>query len=85
MPVIEILGRERSNYLSHAGWRRGVKDRCFLEGENVQKPGVSICPMSFERSGLSGTKYAELIEVKYQTFATWLQKRKRERGAYMKV
>lgn len=39
----------------------------------------------FELSGLSGCKYAELVGVKYQTFATWLQKRKRARGAYPKL
>src|SRR2546427_2522996 len=39
----------------------------------------------FERSGLSGAKYAELVGVKYQTFATWAQKRRRGRGAYAKV
>ena len=31
----------------------------------------------FERSGLSGKKFSELSGVKYQTFATWLQKRRR--------
>jgi hypothetical protein len=38
-----------------------------------------------ERSGLSGGKYAELVGVKYQTFATWVQKRRRARGSYPKV
>ena len=32
----------------------------------------------FERSGLSGKKFAELTGIKYQTFATWLQKRRRQ-------
>jgi hypothetical protein len=36
----------------------------------------------FERSGLTGQKFAELVGVKYQTFATWAQKRRRARGAY---
>jgi hypothetical protein len=35
----------------------------------------------FERSGLSGPKFAVLAGLKYQTFATWVQKRKRQRGA----
>ena len=35
----------------------------------------------FERSGASGQKFAELIGVKYQTFATWVQQRKRQRAA----
>jgi hypothetical protein len=36
----------------------------------------------FERSALSGQKFAELVGVKYQTFATWAQKRRRQSGAY---
>ena len=31
----------------------------------------------FEQSGISATKFAELVGIKYQTFATWLQKRRR--------
>ena len=31
----------------------------------------------FDQSGLSGTKFAELAGIKYQTFASWLQKRRR--------
>lgn len=34
----------------------------------------------FERSGLSGKKFAALVGVKYQTFATWAQKRRRQTG-----
>ncbi len=30
----------------------------------------------FDRSGLSGAKFAGLAGIKYQTFATWLQKRR---------
>lgn len=33
----------------------------------------------FERSGASGQKFAELAGIKYQTFATWVQRRRRER------
>lgn len=39
---------------------------------------------AFERSGLSGQAFAEHIGVKYPTFATWVQKRKRARGEYPK-
>lgn len=39
----------------------------------------------FERSGLSGQKFAELAGIKYQTFATWAQKRRRQRGTYPAV
>ncbi len=32
----------------------------------------------FERSGLSGWKFAALVGIRYQTFAAWVAKRKRE-------
>ena len=35
----------------------------------------------FERSGLSGAKFAALTGIKYSTFASWLQKRRRRGGA----
>jgi hypothetical protein len=35
----------------------------------------------FERSGLSGQKFAALVGIKYPTFATWAQRRRRQRGA----
>jgi DNA-binding transcriptional regulator YiaG len=34
----------------------------------------------FERSGLSGAKFAALVGIKYPTFATWTQRRRRVRG-----
>ena len=37
---------------------------------------------AFERSGLSGTKFAAVAGVNYQTFASWVQKRRRTTGAY---
>jgi hypothetical protein len=39
----------------------------------------------FERSGLTGQKFAEVVGIKYQTFATWAQKRRRQQGAYPEV
>src|SRR5215831_721498 len=33
----------------------------------------------FDKSGLSGAKFAEISGVKYSTLAYWLQKRRRER------
>jgi hypothetical protein len=35
----------------------------------------------FEKSGLSGVKFAELAGVKYQTLATWVKKRRGHPGA----
>jgi transposase-like protein len=34
----------------------------------------------FERSGLSGKKFAALVGIKYSTFANWVQQRRRKRG-----
>ncbi len=34
----------------------------------------------FERSGLSGAKFAELAGIKYQTFAAWVVRRRKRRG-----
>lgn len=34
----------------------------------------------FERSGLPATQFAALAGVRYQTFATWVQKHRRERA-----
>lgn len=36
----------------------------------------------YARSGVSGPKFAALCGVKYQTFANWLQVRKRQRNEY---
>ena len=35
----------------------------------------------FERSGLSGVKFAALTGIKYATFASWMQRRRRGRRA----
>jgi hypothetical protein len=35
----------------------------------------------YERSGLGGQEFASLSGIKYQTFATWVQRRRRKRGA----
>lgn len=36
----------------------------------------------FERSALSGPKFAKVAGIKYQTFASWIQKRRRSTGTY---
>lgn len=38
----------------------------------------------YERSGLSGPKFAALCGVKYQTFAAWLARRKSQRRTHPK-
>lgn len=35
----------------------------------------------FERSGMSGVAFAGFIGIKYQTFASWAQRRRRKRNA----
>ena len=37
---------------------------------------------AYERSGLTGPKFAKVAGVCYQTFAGWMQKRRRTRGDY---
>ncbi len=37
---------------------------------------------AFEKSGMSGQAFARHIGVKYPTFASWIQKRRRDRGDY---
>jgi len=39
----------------------------------------------FECSGLSGVRFAELTGLKYQTLASWMQRRRRRRGASAQV
>ena len=36
----------------------------------------------FENSGLPGTQFAKRHGLNYQTFASWVQKRRRDRGEY---
>lgn len=36
----------------------------------------------FEESGMTGQAFARHVGVKYPTFASWIQKRRRERGGY---
>jgi|APTNR8051073442_1049403.scaffolds.fasta_scaffold07442_3 hypothetical protein len=38
----------------------------------------------FERSGMKGLPFARMAGVNYQTFASWMQKRRRARGGYPK-
>ena len=37
----------------------------------------------YERSGLSGKEFTALVGIKYQTFATWAQKRRRQQPGAM--
>jgi len=39
----------------------------------------------FEQSGMSGQQFAKLHGIKYPTFASWNQKRRRSRGTYPEV
>jgi DNA-binding transcriptional regulator YiaG len=46
------------------------------------KEGREVLLDEFEKSGLTGQKFAAVVGIKYQTFATWAQKRRRQRGSY---
>jgi transposase-like protein len=37
---------------------------------------------AFEQSGIPGTRFAKEHGINYQTFATWIQRRRRKRGDY---
>jgi hypothetical protein len=37
---------------------------------------------AFEQAGISGKAFARLHGVNYQTFASWIQSRRKERGLY---
>lgn len=37
----------------------------------------------FERSGMKGVPFARMAGINYQTFASWIQKRRRARGDYL--
>lgn len=39
----------------------------------------------FERSGMKGLPFARMAGVNYQTFASWIQKRRRARGDYAEM
>ncbi len=39
---------------------------------------------AFEQSGMSGQAFAKQVGIKYAIFATWIQKRRRECGKYLK-
>lgn len=39
----------------------------------------------FERSGMKGLPFARMAGVNYQTFASWIQKRRRFRGDYARM
>ena len=36
----------------------------------------------FERSGLKGAAFARMTGLQYQTFASWIQRRRHKRGDY---
>lgn len=39
----------------------------------------------YERSGMSGPEFAQYLGIKYQTFATWVQKRRTKKGGGLVV
>lgn len=65
---------------------------CKIDGEIIKTDCIGRIRVScehreklldtFESSGMSGQKFAEHCGVKYTTFASWVQKRRRERNEY---
>ena len=65
---------------------------CKIDGEIIKTDCIGRIRVScehreklldtFESSGMSGQKFAEHCGVKYTTFASWVQKRRRERNKY---
>lgn len=52
--------------------KRDVRGRMRVSVERRQR-----LLAEYEQSGLSARKFTELVGIKYQTFANWLQKRRR--------
>jgi len=65
---------------------------CKTDGEMIKTDCIGRIRVScehreklldtFETSGMSGQKFADHYGVKYTTFASWIQKRRRERNEY---
>jgi hypothetical protein len=60
----------------HPFWQRALAPSC---GDFVLAREQLLD--EFERSGLSGQQFAELVGIKYTTLATWAQERRRQCGA----
>jgi len=69
-----------------------MTELCKVDGELIKTDCIGRIRVSpqhreklldtFETSGMSGQKFAEHCGVKYTTFASWIQKRRRERSGY---
>jgi hypothetical protein len=65
---------------------------CKIDGEIIKTDCIGRIRVScehreklldtFDSSGMSGQKFAEHCGLKYTTFASWIQKRRRERNEY---
>ena len=65
---------------------------CKIDGELIKTDCMGRIRVSsehreklldtFESSGMSGQKFADHYGVKYTTFASWVQKRRRDRNEY---
>jgi len=57
--------------------REGMLKRDVLGRVQTSRERREVVLDEYERSGLSGPKFAEVMGIKYATFATWLQKRRK--------
>ena len=66
----------------HADESTTIFKRDVLGRVTIPKAQREALLDEFERSGLKGKPFAKLVGVNYQTFAVWIQNRRRARGDY---
>jgi hypothetical protein len=62
-----------------------IQKRDALGRVTINKAQREALLDEFERSGMKGVPFARLVGVNYQTFASWIQKRRHARGGYALV
>jgi hypothetical protein len=59
----------------------GLVNRNYSRGQmRISRKKRKALLAQFDQSGMSGPKFAKQEEIKYTTFANWLQKRRRDRS-----
>ena len=83
--ITTITGRESASPGSNTSLEVEVLTTDVLGRVRVPEGKREAILDAFERSGLSGQAFAGKWGLKYPTFATWIQKRRRARAEYPKV
>jgi hypothetical protein len=68
--------------LMHTGEPTTILKRDALGRVTVTRAQREALLDEFERCGLKGLPFARMAGVNYQTFASWVQKRRHQRGGY---